>query len=303
MPLLRQRIRSGALSRGGTAGFWRNFWNPSDPLQPFLWKTGLEVEIRNEVAGVPRSTPQLEQHYDFTFSQRPEPWLAMEIGGHLSRYGGGLRRNLLDPLGPSSVDWGGFSPWWHAALGVPGIKWEIALANRLFPEYYWLDPNGGEGSYKAGRALAGDPVDPNDTANVYRDGSLMREWSENGDPFPSNGNLAQTLHLKIGNIRYSAHFDDDVYRSVIHRVFFDELAAPFGQWGFGVVKAGGAAHTLLRLDLLPWRVGFGAPVERGYFRVFFLRIDIAYRDLQTFHVGAMTSILLDSPAFRPGDTR
>lgn len=306
MPQLRQRIRTGALSHGGGASFWRNFWNPADPLQPFLWQTGLSFDVRHAATGARRSSPQFEEHYNVLFAQRPVPWVSMEVGGHFSRYGGGLTRNLKNPYGSTAGlnFWDSdFRPWWHASVGIPGVKWEVSLSNRLFPEYYWLDPHAGEGSYKAGRSRLGDPVDEDDTVNVFQDGALMREWSQEGDPTPSNSNFAQALHLKIGNIRYSAYMDPDVYRSTIHRVFFDELSAPFGQWGFGLVTARGSAHTLLRLDLLPWRVGFGAPVERAYFRIFFLRFDIAYRDLQTFHVGVATSVLLDSPAFRPGDTR
>jgi hypothetical protein len=129
----------------------------------------------------------------------------------------------------------------------------------------------------------------------------MKEWRTGGDPTPSPTNVAHALHAKIGNIRYSAYFDGDMYRSVIHRVLFDELSAPFGQWGFGFVVADGAAHTLMRLDLLPGRVGFGNPANDNHFRFFFLRIDLAYRDFQTLHLGVTTSMLLDSRIFRPGD--
>jgi hypothetical protein len=302
--LVRQKIRAGELSHGGGAGLWRNFWNPHDPIQPFLWKTGLEADVTHAITAVPRSTPLIEQHYNITFSLRPAIWLVTEVGAHMSRYGGGLRRNILNPNDslPNWNYWGGVRPWWHASIGVPGVKWEVALSNRLFPEYYWLDPHGGEGSYRGGRSRAGLPVAVDDSI-VRRDGALMREWSREGDPEPSGTNLAQALHLKLGNIRYSAYFDSDIYRSVIHRMMFDEMPAPFGQWGFGFVTADGAAHTLLRLDLVPVRVGFGNPATSTGLRLLFLRLDVAYRELQTFHVGISTSLQLDSRAFRPGDKK
>jgi hypothetical protein len=309
--LVRRKIRSGALSHGGGSGLWRNFWNPDDPVEPFLWKTGLTMDVRHAITTMPQSSPQLEQHYDMTLVQRPLRWVTMEVGGHMSRYGGvyggvtggGLRRNLEDPRDrdPNRENWGERSLWWHAALGIPAVKWEVALSDRLLPEYYWLDPHGGKGSYTAGRQHSEEPLTEADTALHLRDGAVMREWSLDGNPFPRRGNLSQTLHVKLGNIHYEAHLDPEVYRSIIHRAMYEDMPAPFGDWGFGFITAKGAAHTLVRLDLVPWRMGWGKPASSSYFRLVFLRLDIAYRDIKTFHVGASTSLLLDGRAFRPGD--
>jgi hypothetical protein len=305
LTLVRQKIRAGALTRGGSTELWRNFWNPGDPLQPYLWKTGLEFRASLAATVVRRAAPQVDRQYDLTFLQRPLPWIATEIGGHMTTSAGGLRRNIYDPLDrdPNFGFWGGTYPWWHAAIGVPGVKWEVSLANRVFPEFYWLDPNGGEGSYKAGRTRAGFPVDPNDTNAVYADGTLMREWSQGGDPIPSRGNLAHALHLKAGGFLYSAYYDPEVYRSIIHRAFFGDLPAPFGAWGFGFISANGSGHTLMRLDIAPTRFGLGKSADGNYLRILFLRIDAAYRDPKTFRIGLSTSALLDSRTFRPGDSR
>ncbi len=303
--ILRQQIRAGVLARGGGSDLLRNFWNPSDPLLPFLWKTGLEIEAGFGVTVLRNASPQYERHYHLVFLQRPVPWIATEIGGHLSDYRGGLRRNIRDPLDEDRGRhrWEGMAPGWHAALGIPGIKWEIASANRILPEFYWLDPRGGEGSYKAGRNRAGFPLDPSDTTQDYRDGALIREWSQDGDPLPDRGNMAQALHVKAGNLYYSAYFDSDVYRSTIHRGFFGDLPAPFGAWGFGFITAKGSGHTLLRLDIAPFRLGFGPVGDGNYFRLLPLRVDLAYRDVETFRVALSTSALLDSRLFRPGDKR
>jgi hypothetical protein len=131
----------------------------------------------------------------------------------------------------------------------------------------------------------------------------MREWSQGGDPIPSSGNLSQALHVKAGGFQYSAYFDSDIYRSVIHRAFFGELPAPFGQWGFGFIAASGSGHSLLRLDIAPVRFGLGKSVDNNYLRLLLLRVDAAYRDTKTFRIGLSTSALLDSRTFRPGDPR
>lgn len=305
LPLLRQKIRAGALTRGGSTGLWRNFWNPADPLQPYLWPTGLEVRVGYAGTVMHNAAPEFERQYDLVFLQRPLPWIATEIGGHLSAYAGGLSRNIADPLDqiPNRSFWSGTSPWWHAAVGVPGIKWEVSLANRVFPEFYWLDPRGGEGSYKAGRGRVGFPVDPADTNERFRDGVVMREWSQGGDPVPPRGNLSQAIHLKAGGLSYSAYFDSDVYRSVVQRAFFGDLPAPFGTWGFGFITANGSGHTLMRLDIAPTRIGLGRSEKGNYLRLLFLRVDAAYRDPNTFRIGLSSSVLLDSRTFRPGDSR
>jgi hypothetical protein len=185
------------------------------------------------------------------------------------------------------------------AIGVPGIKYELGLDNRNFPEYYWLDPNAGSGSYLIGREEAGDPVPADEE---FLDGTLMRGWKRGGRLSAPRPNYSQTLRLKLGLVRYSAVFDPDVYNSVIHDLLLDELPTPFGQLGLGFVFAKGAAHTHLRFDILP--VTLGIPVPKGStFRFFFLRLDLAIRDVQTFHVGLATAIHLDSPIIRPGGTR
>ena len=81
LPWIRNKIRSGELKRGGDSGFWRNFWNPSDPLQPYMWGTGLELRL-STIGSALKVGTQLERRMDLTFSQRPLPWLLTEIGGH-----------------------------------------------------------------------------------------------------------------------------------------------------------------------------------------------------------------------------
>ncbi|HEX2612151.1 MAG TPA: hypothetical protein VHO02_00970, partial [Fibrobacteria bacterium] len=304
LPLLREKIRSGGLKRGGESGFWKNFWNPGDPLQPFMWETGLDVRLGTSVLVTRHASPQYERRYDMTFVQSPFPWVFTELGGHFATYGGGLRRNIYDPMDDASgyAFWGSPSPWWHVALGVPGVKWEVALANRAFPELYWLEPNAGQASYMAGRSHIGVPLSESDieTDSLQR-GKLMREWSRNGDPIPSGRNLSHTLQLKAGSLRYSAYIDPDVYRSVVHRAYFGDLQGPLGTWGFGFFLANGIGQTFLNFDVAPWGFRFGEPADGNYFRFSLLHLELAYRDNERFHIGLATRVMLDSRAFSYGD--
>ncbi len=307
MAWVRQRLHTslalndGGMSRTLSSGFWGNFWNPGDLLEPFQWKTGMEFNTTQSGATFAHTTPLFEQRYDLTFTQRPAVWLTTEVGTHFARQNGGLRRNLYDPRDTRANwdPWGKFVPWWHAAIGVPGVKWEVALANRVFPEYYWLDPHAGEGSFKLG--IARGNFRP-DTVVVYSDGSVMRRWNSDGEsPKPSPTNLSQTLRVKAGNIRYAAHFDADMYRHPIHEVLFDELYAPFGQWAIGFIASGHAMHSRLRLDLLPWHTGIGPASYGARARAYFLRLNIDYRDADTYRIGLSTNVLFDGPFLRPGE--
>ncbi len=291
------RTRSGMQEGRLSQSLLGNFWNPNHPLAPFQWPTGLMLHIRHTGTVLRNSSPELEQTYGGSFGVRPFPWAHLEVGGNRSRYTGGISRNLYNP---SDLTDKTFFSLWHysgyAAIGVPGLKYELALDNRTIPEYYWLDPKGGSGAYVIGREAQGQPLG---ITEDYEDATVIRGWRRGGRTQPSTPNYSQTLRVKIGQIRYAAVFDPDVYNSVIHDLMFDELPAPFGQWGLGFVLAEGAAHSHIRFDLFP--VTLGIPVPRNSsFQFFFLRVDIAVRDAQTFHIGLATAMRLDSPILRPG---
>jgi hypothetical protein len=292
---------SGTMTRSIGTRLWRNVWNPNDPLEPYQWETGLEFDTRAAVAVFRNSSPQVEYHRSAMLMIRPEPWLHLEGGAHMSRHGGGLHRNLYNPFDTVS-GWNGWDKrhyWWHIALGIPGFKWEISQAGRPYARYYWLDHEAGTGTYQLGREIArqGQFFLPPDTVE-YRDGVVMRNWREGGERQPERGNVAHAIHFKLGVVRYSTHFDRDVYRSPIHELFFDGLSAPFGQWGFGFVATRRTAHTRLRFDLIPWQFGFGPRLGNTSMRFLLLRLDAAYRDPETFHLGAGIGLRLDSEYLR-----
>jgi hypothetical protein len=304
---LRDRMRgdAGQDQNGATrtlgSGFWGNFWNPVDWMAPYQWKTGLEAAVRIDGATFSHTTPLLGEHYDLGFSQRPLAWLTTDVSAHVSRYSGGPYRNLYNPTDNDSdwKGWSNYSPWWTAAVGVPGIKWEVTLSNREFPEYFWLDPEAGEGSFQLGLARAGLPIDTSE----FSDGVVMKRWNSQGaNPRPSNNNVAHSLHLKAGNLRYMAHFDRDVYKAVIQQFMFEEIRAPFGQWAIGFITTEGASHSRLRLDLFPWNTQVGPEAAKLRTKAFLLRVNLDYRDGSTFRIGLSTNILLDSPTLRPGET-
>jgi hypothetical protein len=301
VPGLRGKIRNRSGMQEGrlSQSLLGNFWNPLNPLQPFQWPTGLAFDFGHAITVLKSSSPQIEQHYGASFSMRPLPWVTTEVSGAMSRYIFGIRRNLHNP-NDDREEWRSWSyrqAWGSLALGIPGIKWETALDNRDIPEYYWLDPFAGSGSYIAGRERADDPIDLDE--EEYAEAKLIRPWREGGRTRPRTPNFTHTLHVKIGQIRYAAVFDPDFYNSVIHDLMFEELPAPFGQWGVGFVVAEGVAHTRIRTDLFPATIGIPVP-QGSYLRFFFLRAELALRDAQSFHASVTTTILLDSPILRPG---
>jgi hypothetical protein len=294
------RTRSGMQEGRLSQNLFGNFWNPVHPLAPFQWPTGLSLEFRNSGTVMQYMSPELAQTYGGWFAVRPFPWAHVEAGYSRTRYAGGLNRNLYNPNDdrPDWRFWGYRQAWGYVALGVPGIKYELALDNRNLPEYFWLDPNAGSGAYLLGREISGNPAGPSDE---FQDATVIRGWKRGGRTQPQTPNYSQTLRLKIGQVRYAAVFDPDVYNSVIHDVMFEELPAPFGELGLGFVFAEGAAHTRMRFDLFP--VKLGIPVPKGSsLRLFFLRFEIAVRDTKTFHIGLASTLHLDSPILRPGGT-
>lgn len=296
----RAAAREGRLTRTRSDGFWTNFWNPEDPLEPYQWPTGLELSMGMEGTAFRRATMQNVKRMDVTFTQRPWTWLTMEAGGHFERHMGGLRRNLTNPLDslPGWNAWDVWRPWWHVAIGVPGLLWEVSESGRMFPEFYWLDPEAAEGTYQNGRRRAGVPVDTSE--GFFADGAVVRAWRDGGPTRAPRGNLAQTLHVRAGQLRYAVTFDPDVYRAPIHQFLVEEIIAPFGQWSVGFTTAAGHGYTRLGLALFPYatRTGPGAPDRsvRGHL----LHLNLDYRDVSAFRIAASTRIRIDSPRFRPG---
>ncbi len=262
---------------------WLGFWQRRDSLLSWLrWPTGLTANWQSSVTETKGAREEIDRQLDFIWAENPHPWVFLEAGLHRSQTGGGLSQSLYDPFNTGTHKyWGEGHWWWHAALGIPGVKWEIALANRPFPSFYWMDP-------EAPKAAEGRSR-----------GSLIRQWKDSSAAMP--GNLSQAVHVKFGVLRYSAHFDGDAYRIPVQEIMLEDLPAPFGPWGFGFALGGGV-FTRLRMDLAP--ISIGIPIPRTWptsLRFAFLRLDLDYRNRQSFHLNVAMSMALDNPALRwPG---
>jgi len=231
----------------------------------------------------------MERRLDLTWMQQPHPWVALEFGLHRSQYGGSLSQKLYDSANTGANNtgvpyWGQGQWWWHAAIGVPGVKWEMSLANRSIPEYFWLDPGAG------------------DAATNRANGQLLRQWQQSKS-LP--GNLSQSFRCKLGALRYTWTVDGDAYTQTIHEFGLADLPAPFGPWGFGFILAGSFVETRLGLDLFPIFLRMNSPKEYASRVGFtFLHVDLAYRDKKDFHLSLATRISLENPVMRwPGARR
>jgi hypothetical protein len=246
------------------------------------WPTGIRVNWQGSATGMRGVEVQSQRRLDLVWSQRPHAWATLETGLHRTQHGGSLYQKLYDPQDTAGLPfWGPGDWWWHAAIGVPGLKWELSLANRAFPEFYWLDSKA------------------SDAVSQRMQGNLIRHWESQE---ALSGNLAQALHAKFGVLRYSAHFDSDVYRTPVQQILFEDLPAPFGPWGFGFVLGGKDAQTRLWMDLFPLTLGIPSPRSHPTrVRFGFLRLDLSYRNKQSFHLSVATSVGFDNPVLRwPG---
>ena len=119
---------------------------------------------------------------------------------------------------------------------------------------------------------------------------------------PSGQNFAQTVSLKAGALQYSAFIDPDVYRSVVHKVYVNDLPAPLGTWGFGFFFADGIGQTLFSYDFVRRSVRVGDPADENVLEFLPFRVELAYRDENRYRVSVSTLIRLDSRTFTYGDT-
>ncbi len=268
--------------RPSETNVWRGLWDRRDSAFDWLqWPTGVSLDFQSAVTLVKGAGPEFDRRVDFVWRDRPIRWTSFEVGVHRSQYGGGLSQQLLDPADTGNAGaWGPGYWWWHAAVGVPGVKWEVDLADRPFPEFYWMD------------------IDASHAALTRTSGVLVRQW-EKGVTLP--GNLSQALHLKFAALRYSIHFDGDAYRTPVQEIGLADLASPFGPFGFGFL-IGGAIYTQVQADFFP--ADFGIPVPKSFpsaVRFTVLHLELAFRNKEDVHLNAAVRIDWDNPLLRrPG---
>lgn len=266
-------------------------WTPETLLRWAEWPAGFSFAMGTEVSSVQSSKPQFQRNIDFAWNQKLFRHLLLGAELHRSQYGGGLTRlgeTVADTLGgklagPNEADfWGDAFWWWSLSAGVPGLKYTLSLANQPLPRYYWLETraSGAIRERKAGRVVS--------------------QWT--GSTLESDGNLSHTLDARLGILRYQFHIDTDAYAMPIQTVGLNELPGLFGTWGAGLIFASDLIVTRLWVDIPD--IGPTLSVPKNYpsrFRVAFLHVDLAYRNLRSFNLGISVRINVDNPIMnRPG---
>jgi hypothetical protein len=144
------------------------------------------------------------------------------------------------------------------------------------PDYFWLETR---------------------TAPAIRSGSGGRlvKWG-NRIRGRQEGDLSQTLDARFGPFRYSILFDFDAYRAPIQTAGCEDLPAPFGAWGAGIVIASGLVATRAWIDIPDAALTLAVP-ERWptRVRVAFLHFEIAYRNQRSFRTELSVRVRVNNP--------
>jgi hypothetical protein len=309
--LLRNGTTEGRLDRGAweqAAAFarqdkvvrWREDWEePESGYIPTLWRSldvdrerlirwtawpsGLGFKAGSAISMVPRSAPQFQRQLDFEWNQTLYRHFLAGAALRRTEFGGGLvrtARNLQVTGIGSDTSFAGFwsEPywWWSLSAGMPGVRYTLYLADRPVPNHFWLETR---------------------ASTLIRDrkaGRVVRQWADSS--LRPEGNVGQSLDLRLGYLRYKLNWDGDAYESVVQAFELDELPAFFGQWGAGIVSAGDVAATRVWLDFADFAFSLSRPSRYpSRFRFAFLHLDLAYRNLKSFHLGVSLMVRLENP--------
>jgi hypothetical protein len=266
-------------------------WNPETLLEWVEWPAGFAVGVGSAVSSVRSSKPQFQRDIDFAWDQKLFGHFLLGAELHRTQYGGGLTRlgqTVADtafnnsPLIKSHDFWSDANWWWGLSAGVPGLKYTLSLANLDVPRYFWLEP----------RAAA--------AIREHKSGQVVNQWK--GDEMQIDGNLSHTLDARLGVLRYRFHWDMDAYSVPVQTVAFDDLPAMFGSWGAGLVMASDILATRVWMDIPDATLRLGLPEAfPSRFRIAFLHLDFAYRNLRSFNLGISVRVKVDNPIMnRPG---
>ncbi|MDB5104060.1 MAG: hypothetical protein JWP91_1749 [Fibrobacteres bacterium] len=271
---------------------WKSFkWEGHTLLDWAEWPGEATAGMGTAVSSIPSSKPQIQRDIDFTWSQKLYGHFL--LGGELHRiqFGGGLTRMgaaVADtsfgksPLVLSHDFWSEADWSWGLAAGVPGLKYTLSLASGPLPRYFWMEP---------GAAAA---------IRQHKSGRVVNQWK--GTVMEREGNLSHTLDARLGILRYGFHFDSDAYRVPIQTFALDDLPAVFGTWGAGLVMASDILATRVWMDIPDASLRLGMPkAYPSRFRIAFLHLDLAYRNLRNFNLGVSVRVKVENPIMnRPG---
>ncbi|MDQ3001563.1 MAG: hypothetical protein M3Y08_09905 [Fibrobacterota bacterium] len=266
-------------------------WSPETLLRWAEWPAGFSFAMGTEVSSVQSSQPQFQRDIRFTWNQKLFRHFLLGAELNRSQYGGGLTRlgetvadtGVGKSTGRDDANFWGDAFWWGSlSAGVPGLKYTLSLANQPLPRFYWLETRA-SGSIRERKS-----------------GRVVSQWT--GSTLESDGNLSHTLDARLGILRYQFHFDTDAYTMPIQTVGLHELPGLFGTWGAGLVFASDLIATRLSVDIPDIGPTLGVPKNYpSRFRLAFLHVDLAYRNLRSFNLGISVRISVDNPIMnRPG---
>lgn len=273
---------------------WKTFrWDAETWLEWLRWPAGFTASTGSTVSSVPAAKPQYRSDIDFGWDQNLFRNFLIGAGAHRTQYGGGLTRkarqdrDTLPDFGfvrsaSTTEFWSEASWWWSVSAGVPGLKYTLYLANQVLPRHFWLETSAA--------ALMKE----------HRSGNVVNQWS--GASLDREGNLAHTLEARLGALRYSIDWDLDAYAAPVQTVALSELPAPFGTWGTGLTMASDILATRVWADIPDLKLVLGRPeAYPSRFRLAFVRLDFAYRNLRSYTLGASVRLHIDNPVMNiPG---
>lgn len=270
-----------------------SLWHHLSQVSPgvldwMLWPTGIQFEVSNTLTSLPKTKPTAERRISFAWSQSFFRYGSAEIGLHRSQFGGGVTRYLrtgeidfvtgqeTPPPYWDDADW-----WWHAAIGGPVLRFEIRSQGGLVPPFLAFDR---DAATLAKRQVSGDVIN-------WFDGEKSH-----------SGNTSQALHLRLGYLRYSLHWDTDAYQAPIMHLGMEGLPFGFGRIQFGLWAAADVFMTEIGMDLMPDPLEIPRPVSwPSTVSITPLHLEFLFRDRRQFQFGLSTRFHFDNRIFRqPG---
>lgn len=263
---------------------WQSFRVDRERIERWTgWPSGFRFGMGSAMSMVPSANPQFERELEFEWNQKL--YRHFLLGGALRRieYGGGLLRTArsgqVTGFGADTVQpafWSEPFWWWSLSAGLPGARYTLYLADRPLPDYFWLET----------RASA--------LIKENKAGKVVKQWQDSS--LAPGGNVGHSLDLRLGYARYRLHWDGEAYASAVQAWELDELPVFFGHWGVGLITAAEVAATRAWLDIADFGFSLARPSQYpSRFRFAFLRLDVAYRNLRSFHLGISLNVRLENP--------
>ncbi|MBW8888724.1 MAG: hypothetical protein JF616_13285 [Fibrobacteres bacterium] len=268
-------------------------WDGLALLEKAEWPGGFVFGIGSTFSAVRSSKPQYQRDFEFAWNQKLFTHFLLGASLHRSQFGGGLTRigqEVADTAGgklaPLSYNpfWGDGYWWWTFSVGVPALRYTLALADQPLPRYFWMESRS------------------TDAIRTHSQGRLVSQWK--GDKLESSGNLSQSVDARFGILRYGILFDFDAYRVPVQTVGCEDLPALFGTWGAGLILASDVLATRAWLDIPDAALSLDVPRDwPTHVRIAFLRLEFDYRNQKSFSLGLSVRLNIQNPIMNLPRTR